>query len=217
MEKTIKLTFSFLLFFILPAGLVGCQGLKKPQQRTIDYYTLEYAPPVQETRESLPVVLRIEPFQVTPLYNSNRIIYREGPYKRSAYNYHKWRANPGDLVTDFLRRDIRTSGLFRGVFSSDSRLASTHIIEGTVEEFFEEDDDDQWSAVLAVSVTLVAEGKTDISRRVIFQRTYRQRTHCEQKSPVGLAESMSKGMAEVSRKVIRDIHQNLSIDFYQNS
>ncbi len=60
-------------------------------------------------------------FQVAPFYNTTNIIYKEASLKRNAYHYHKWQANPGDLVTYFLARDLRETGLFKDIFILSSK------------------------------------------------------------------------------------------------
>jgi cholesterol transport system auxiliary component len=146
---------------------------------------------------------------VAPIYNTNQIIYRDQSFKRDAYAYFKWRANPGDLVTHFLNRDIRTAGLFKAVLPFDSRSASSHMLEGTVDEFFEWDTEENWKAVLSISITLMVDTEPDISKRIIFQKSYGTTKACEQKHPKALAQSMSQAMAEISGKIIADIYSHL--------
>ncbi|MBU0986879.1 MAG: PqiC family protein [Proteobacteria bacterium] len=193
---------------ILILLLGGCSNLK-PSNYRIDYYTLEYDAPGFDF-PTLPRVIRVERFQVAPLYNSNRIVYRKIPYARDTYFYHKWRANPGDLVTYFLTRDIRQSTVFKAVNTYETGLASSHIIEGMVDEFFEDDGRESWEAVLSVSITLVANDEPDLGKRVLFQKKYSQREACRQKNPQALAAAMSKAMAGISETIIKDIYKHLA-------
>jgi hypothetical protein len=82
-------------------------------------------------------------------------------------------------------------------------------LEGSVEEFFEWETEEVWKAVLAVSLTLLAEGEPDISKKVLFQKTLSSSKACKQKNPVGFAEAMSEAMAEVSRETIKIIYHHL--------
>ncbi|MBI4619690.1 MAG: membrane integrity-associated transporter subunit PqiC [Desulfobacterales bacterium] len=196
---------AFFLFVLLTLFIGGCLGIKKPI-RKIDYYTLEYDPPKVMEFSSLPFVIRIDRFSVAPLYNSNRIVYREKQFKRDTYNYHKWHANPGDLVTYFLARDMRQSSLFKGVIVLNSRMSSSHIIEGTVDEFFEQDNKDLWEGVLSVNIALMTENEPDISRSILFQKRYSVREPCRQKNPRALAEAMSRAMSRISGMIISDVY-----------
>lgn len=192
----------------LPLLLGACLNLKQPS-RKIDFYTLEYDAPKISGLEPLPLVIRMERFSVAPMYNTNRIVYRDRSFKRNEYVYHQWRANPGDLVTHFLCRDIRESSLFKAALSSDSRSPSSYALEGSVDEFFERDREDIWQAVLCVSITLVAENEPDISKRIVFQKTYRAEEACKRKNPQALVEAMSRAMTKISEEITRDIYCRL--------
>jgi cholesterol transport system auxiliary component len=196
--------FCLMLCLILGA----CLNLKQPRTR-IEYYTLEYGPPPFEALDPLPVVLRLQRFGVAPTYNTNRLIYRNDAFERDAYLYHKWRANPGDLVSYFLGRDLRQSGLFNGVLAYDSHSPASFMLEGFVDEFLEWDDTSVWQAVLTVSVALMAENEPDISKKILFQKTYHAREPSTRKHPQELAEAMSRAMSKVSGEIIMDVYTHL--------
>jgi len=200
----------FAAIFVL---IFSCTGsLKKPAMR-IDYYSLDYDPPGPAGLAPLGAVVGVQRFQVAPLYNTNRIIYRDKQFKRNAYNYHKWRANPGDLVSYFLARDLGESAAFKAVFTLDKKLPVSHTVEGMVDEFFEFDRDNLWEAVLSVSVTLIKENEPDISKRILMQKKYRVRKPCRQKNPQALAEAMSLAMAAVSKNIQDDLYHFLAEEY----
>jgi ABC-type uncharacterized transport system auxiliary subunit len=203
--------YKILLTLIAGLSLIAgsCANLKQPSLK-IDFYTLEYAPPRAEDLDAAARVIRVRRFSVAPMYNTNQMIYRDSAFKRMAYHYHKWRANPGDLVTYFLARDMKQSGLFQAVLPQDSQIPAPWVMEGSVDEFFEWDAGEAWKAALAVTVTLMAEDEPDISKRILFQRAYRTREVCKQKNPGALAEAMSRAMAKVSGEIIRDIYDALN-------
>jgi len=193
--------------FVLILG--GCLSIKHPYKK-VDYYTLEYDSPPMTHLQPLPLVIQVERFQVAPVYNTSRIIYRKKPYTRDAYAYHMWRSNPGNLISYLLLRDFRQSSAFKSVIAHDGSLASTHIIEGMVDEFYEHDGDALWEAVLSISITLTAKNESDVSKKIILQRKYSTRETCRQKNPQALAEAMSKAMAKLSASIITDIHNRLA-------
>ncbi len=190
----------------------GCAGqLKKPAVK-IDYYTLEYASPQMTGLAPLPVVLGVARFQVAPSYNTNKIIYREKNFKRNAYQYHKWRANPGDLVSYFLARDFQQASIFKAAFTLNKKLPISHVLEGIVDEFYEYDENQSWAAVLTVSITLMKAVEPDISKRIISQKRYSLKKPCQQKNPRSLAEAMSQAMAEISEMIIKDVYHSLAAE-----
>ena len=185
--------------------LTGCSALEKPKPK-IHHFTLEYTVLKIEDLKPIDAVLRVDRFGVAPAYNSNRMIYRDQSFKRDEYVYSKWIGNPGDIVTYFLARDLRDSGLFKAVFTYKSHLAASYAMEGSVDEFFEWDTPEGWDAVLGLSITLVVLQEPDISKRILFQKAYRVALPCKEEHPRGLAETMSQAMQEVSGNIIRDIY-----------
>ena len=206
MNYSKKIIYLIILFALLVSG---CLNLKQQPNKKINYYTLEYDPPETANLKPLPFVIFVERFNVAPLYDTNRIIYSQKKFKRDAYIYHKWMANPGDLVTYYLARDIKLSSLFRTAFSSNSSYSSTHIIGGTVDEFFEQDDNDIWKAVLSINITLMSNSEPDIGKSVLMQKRYSVIEPCSRKNPQSLAEAMSKAMANISDRIIKDVYKCL--------
>lgn len=198
----------FLLFLSLPILFGACMSLKQPVNK-IEYYTLEYPPPQMETLNLLPHVIRMDRFTVAPPYNTSQIIYRDRSFKRNAYVYYRWQTNPGAIVTTLLYRDIKNSGLFKAVLDPASRFSPPYMIEGTVDEFFEWDTQNEWKAILAVSIVLTEKDKTDIKNRILFQRTYRKAEICRQKRPKAVAEAMSQALSKISEEMIKDVYDCL--------
>ncbi|MBW1743271.1 MAG: membrane integrity-associated transporter subunit PqiC [Deltaproteobacteria bacterium] len=201
-----KLVFVFCLILCLTLG--ACLSLKQPRTK-VDFYTLEYDPPPLEKTEPLPVIIRLQRFGVAPTYNTNRLIYRDDSFEREAYLYHKWRANPGDLVSYFIGRDLRQSGLFKGVLAYDSQSPASFMLEGFVDEFLEWDEGNVWHAVLTISITLMVDNEPDISKRILFQKTYHAKEPSSKKHPQELAAAMSQAMSKISREVTMDIYNHL--------
>ena len=205
MDRNMKILLFCLSTFLI---IAGCIDLKQPRNR-IQYYTLEYSPPKITGLKPLPVTLKIERFSMAPAYNTNRIIYRNKSFERDEYFYYKWRSNPADLVACFLSRDIRESGLFRAVLPRESGFPFSYLLEGSVDDFFELDVADGWKAVLSITITLMAANEPDVSKRVLFQKSYSVKKACKHKNPQGLAQAMSLAMGEISKKVIKDIYSVL--------
>jgi ABC-type uncharacterized transport system auxiliary subunit len=183
-------------------------SLKQPVNK-IEYYTLEYPSPQIKTSNSLPHVIRMDRFTAAPPYNTSQIIYRDRSFKRNAYVYYRWQTNPGAIVTTLLSRDIKDSGLFKAVLDNGSRFLPTCMIEGTVDEFFEWDDQNEWKAILAVSIILTEKDKNNFKNRILFQKTYRQAEVCQQKKPRAVAEAMSLALSKISKEMIKDVYDSL--------
>jgi cholesterol transport system auxiliary component len=198
-----------IIFTGISLFLTACLDLKQPRNK-IEYYTLEYDPPSAGDRQILPWAIRVAQFSVSPVYNSNRIVYRDKAFKRQTYAYYMWRANPGDLVSYFLSRDMKHSGLFKAVLTQGSNLPTSYLVEGSVDEFYELDEKNAWKAVLSVSVAVMDETELDLSKKILFQKIYRSTRPCHQKNPRALAQAMSQAMLEVSEKIINDSYDYMA-------
>lgn len=178
----------------------GCVSLKQPSQR-IDYYTLAYDAPRQMTQEVLPVILQVQRFSASPEYSTDKIIYQQADFARSAYTYHRWRATPADLATYFTTRDLQVSGFFQAVMPPNGLEHPTHILEGTVDHFLEEDSPEGWTAHIQITCTLLKNGEADVSKRVLFQHPFTAAVKCEKKHPQAVVQAMSLAMAEISTQL----------------
>ena len=196
------------LFLGLVAVCLSCGGLSKSRTET-SYYTLEYGPPRPDQVNPISAVIRMERFSASPVYNTNRMIYRDEAFKYNADAYHQWRSSPADLVGYYLERDIRESGLLKAVLPRGSRFPSPYLLEGSLEDFYEQDEKDGWKAVLGLSITLMAEDEPNVSDRIVFQKTYRATEPCARRHPKALASAMSQAMAGVSRQILLDLYKAL--------
>ncbi len=201
-----KIYFVSLIAFFLILG--GCGGFGGSGTKT-DFYTLEYSPLKLAGMNTLPFTINIERFK-SPLYNSDKISYKKNDFQTDEYLYHRWETDPARLVSYFLFRDIKSSGLFKGVFTYEAGFPATYSVSGTVDEFFEDDRGKTWEAALSLDIVLMATNEPDLSKKILFQKKYSTRKVCAEKTPKALAEAMSKAMNELSGQIITDIHNSLS-------
>ena len=189
-----------------PILLAGCLNLQRPA-RYVEQYTLEYSPPEISGLAFIEAYLTLDRFQEARAFNTSAMIYRPEPFKLDAYQYHRWRVHPADLVGDHLLRDLRKSALFRAVFSHLDPQEGRFILEGGVEEFLEIEEQSQRRAVLALNVTLLDSSAKNLPDRVLFQKQYRFQEPLEEKTPRGLAKGLSRAMRKCSEALIRDVHE----------
>jgi ABC-type uncharacterized transport system auxiliary subunit len=202
-----RLTMRSWLPALLAALLVVClSGCGKPPM-LVNQYILEYPAPVTGGQAKLPAAIKVELFSVAQTFNTNAMVYQPRPFQSQSYNYSRWRANPGYLVTDYLIRDLREAGLFKAVFGPDSSGEHRFKLEGGVAEFQEVDAVEGWQASLALTVTLLDTTQENLPQRVVFQKNYRVQEPMPEKTPQGLAQGMSRAMEQLSTRIIRDTHE----------
>jgi cholesterol transport system auxiliary component len=114
------------------------------------------------------------------------------------------------LVSDFLVRDLRDSGLFKAVFSYRDSQTGRFSLEGGVERFLELDAKNGSKAVLSLNATLLDLSQGLVSRRVVFQRWYRAEAPLAQANARALAKGMSRAMAEISGRLTNDVYRAMA-------
>ncbi len=188
--------------------LTGCfPGMTSKPPYTIYLYTLEYA--AQSPRgAALGQVVRIDRFSMAQSYNTSAMLSRPEPYKVAAYNYHKWQTYPGDMVTDHLVEDFRSSGLFRAVLSFRDQGDYRFAVRGGVEEFVQAKEDGEWQVVLSLQVSLVDTERPGAAEKILFQRRYRSAVPIVKASPENFASGMSQAMSKVSSEILKDMYES---------
>ncbi len=189
--------------------LSGCVG-NASAPSAVYYYALDYQNDAPGASSRLPVVLRVNRFSVSPPFNTQRIVYAEKNLHRNTYAYHHWIAQPGELLSYLLARDLDRCGGFRAVLPADATQPATHDVYGWVEEFVENDDHNPWQASVRLHITLASALDPDASRRILMQKRYSRTADCMAKTPAALAQAMSMAVAAIYEEVVRDIHARLN-------
>lgn len=193
--------------FILLAVLVvaGCGGGKSAY--VVRQYLPDYAPPAGADSSRIDEAIRVEPFATAQAYNSTAMFYRPSPFELSDYSRERWRVPPGDMVTDYLLRDLRHSGGFRAVLGYDDGGEGRYGLNGTIVEFLEVDGNGGPGARLAVDATLLDNSQREITKRVVFQKTYAVEEAMKDKSARAMAEAMSRALKKFSGELAADIRR----------
>ena len=197
------------LFLTIVATLMmgGCINLKQASLE-IHYYTIEYDPPQAVNATPLPHIVKIEQFQVSPLYDSNRIVIKNEDFIRDEFIYHKWRANPGELVSFFLARDFSETRRFQASLFYESSLPYTHLITGVVEDYYLQTGDAN-EAVLAVAINLVDNTRRGQDKFILMQKKYRLSVETPTGSPSDLAKAMSTAVRQISSQILNEVYTAL--------
>jgi ABC-type uncharacterized transport system auxiliary subunit len=191
------------IFLLLCLALCGCGQ----PPALIHQYVFEYAPPATPAAAPIDAALTVKRFAVAQAFNTTDMVYQPAPLRTATYNYNRWRVNPGYLVSDYLARDLRKAGLFKGVFTPGDAAPSRFVLEGGVEEIQERDEPDGWKAALGLSIALLDSSRDEVSQRLMFQKSYQTTEAMTSKDPQGLAEAMSRAMQRLSLAIIADVHQ----------
>lgn len=197
------------MLLVCSALLSGCAclgGTAPPAE----VYTLEYPSPVFTGRQPAQELIRVGRFAPVEAFAVTTMIASPSPRKREVYPDAWWSVHPGALVTDFLIRDMRRSGLFHGVFTYRDDTDARYLLGGTVEEFLEEGGSGGPAAVIGLTASLQDQtARKDPSKGVAFQKSYREREPMTARSPQALAAAMSAAMERLSRAIQNDVAETI--------
>lgn len=178
--------------YILLLALVACAG-KVPETR---YYQL--AAPQQAAAQRGDASIAIEPLTADGAYDDDRIVYRVTPYRLDYYNYHRWSAPPGTMLSNYLQDAFSRSGRFRAVVHEPT--ASVPVTLGGRVIAIEEVDQSKtsWVGRIAVELTL-----TDtITNKVLWSQRFDETEPLPEQTPEGLARALSRAMARIARRAL---------------
>jgi uncharacterized lipoprotein YmbA len=195
-------------FLFISLCVMGCAGTGKPPLH-IERYLIDYPSPVFEKQVQIDDAIRISRFTIAGAYNNHDMIFRRDNYTLDSFNYNRWAVNPADMVGDSLLRDMQQSGLFRAVFSRYALDEGRYILQGGVEEFFLRMDKTGHAAVVSLEITLKDIKQREATKRILFQKKYREEESLETQSPEGYCKTMSLAMQRLSRRITTDIYQTI--------
>lgn len=181
----------------LLVALAAC-GAKAPETR---YYQL--AAPAAARGGGAPsdapsdAVVVVEPLDTDAAYDDERIVYRQSPYRLDYYQYHRWVASPGTMLSDYLAQALARTGRFRAIDREPTDDAAV-ILGGRVIAIEEIDrGPHRWDGriALALSVTDARTGE------VLWSQDVEEIEPLAALTPEGLAAALSRAMARVVDRV----------------
>ena len=104
------------------------------------YYTFQPTPASARDTPSprYPASIGIETYEAETPYQQDRIVFRKSPYEVNFYEYHRWLRPPTELVTEQVKKLLRTSGLFQQVHAYTFDSTPDYLLRGRILLF------DQW-------------------------------------------------------------------------
>jgi len=117
-------------------ALAGCAGTVKYP----NYYSLQVpSPPDPPAQEGVHASLAVREFQSSAYLHQGAVVYKISPEQIGFYNYHRWAADPREVVTNAVIDNLRASGNFTQVKLYDGRSDIDYVLTGRLEKLEEID------------------------------------------------------------------------------
>lgn len=132
--------------------LAGCGGFLHEAKPTV-WVALEPAPVSGGLKPDGPT-LEVARFASAAPFGTDRVARREGTSRWTFAAYHRWVADPGEMVSSCVRDALSCSDLFGAVFTSPSPYRADYRLSGAVRTLFWDRKDGV--AVVELEASLVA-------------------------------------------------------------
>jgi uncharacterized lipoprotein YmbA len=132
-------------------ALAGCGGAVKYP----NYYALHIPPPPDPpAQEGVRASLAVREFRSPAYLHQGAIVYKTSPEQIGFYNYHRWAADPREVVTNAVTDRLRASGKFTQVKPYDGRSDVDYVLSGRIERLEEVDYEGGVKVEVAISAQM---------------------------------------------------------------
>ena len=145
---------------VLWAGLAGCGGLVggKAEIRQHRRFIMEAEPlslSLPYSERPYPFKVEIGAFEVSRLYDQEKIVFRLSPQEIEDDRYHRWAVRPGNMITDAVEQYISDAHLFTDIRQEFLDTTPDFTLTGTVKAIERFDSGNLWYARLVMSIQVV--------------------------------------------------------------
>ena len=170
---------------LLATTALGCSLFRT--QPPVRYYTLTLSG-AAATRLDAPVT--VSGFTADEPYATARMAYRSSPYRLDYYTYHRWAADPRNM--------IRTA--IRDYFEPTTTGSGTPFeIEGNIRRLEEVDDPAGWQGALALEIKVTRGGT------IALEHAYSETEPAESRNAEAVAAALSRALQRVLDQVAADL------------
>jgi ABC-type uncharacterized transport system auxiliary subunit len=170
---------------VLTLLFVGC-GAPRP----IKYYGLTYPTKSTVASDAVNASLMVRPFESSPLYLDNKIVYGFDSPEMGTYEFSRWANSPVEIMQIAFVRGLRSTGRFQAVYTVRSDPNGRFILGGHLYDFKEVDSS---SNVLA-RLTFVVYLRDRKTGRTVWDYSYNHDEPASEKSITAFVEAMNKNL-----------------------
>jgi cholesterol transport system auxiliary component len=193
-----------IILTILTLTLTACAGALRqeaPDRRHFALETLRTEQPL-----SMPVFdgkLVVNRLGVAPAFSSRNLLYRMTATEYESDYYNLFLINPGELITQEIRKWLTWANLFEAVIPPGSMFEAAYTLEGHVLELYGDFSEGSGVAVLTIQLFMVHEphGETEI----MHQGRYERRVPLLERSPAGLVRGYNQALASILQQMEKNL------------
>jgi len=190
-KKLIGFSFAAMALIVL----AGCGGAVKYP----DYYALHIPPPPDPpAQEGVRASLAVREFRSPAYLHQGAIVYKTSPEQIGFYNYHRWAADPREVVTNAVTDRLRASGSFTQVKLYDGRSDVDYVLSGRIEKLEEID----YEGGIKVEVAITAKMTNLTTGAAVWTNTVDEIGTVDQRDVPAVVSEMNRTMERAIEKLL---------------
>ena len=185
-------------------ALAGCGGAVKYP----NYYALHIPPPPDPpAQEGVRASLAVREFRSPAYLHQGAIVYKTSPEQVGFYNYHRWAADPREVVTNAVTDRLRASGNFTQVKLYDGRPDVDYVLSGRIERLEEVD----YEGGVKVEVAISAQMTNLTTGAAVWTNTVDEIGTVGQRDVPAVVSEMNRTMERAIEKLLTPPPSTLAI------
>ncbi len=195
---------AWILFFAAGfASVTGCVSIEKsyPDRR---YFVLDLRNSSDTNSASGNGILQIAPVRISPRYADRNFIYRRSETRYETDYYNQFLVSPGVLVSEEVRRELSSSGIFQYVIGPAQPLVPTHTLDASVISFYGDFRDVAApKAVIEMEFFLSRESPGSVA--VLFHNQYQRIVAVDARTPEALVQGWNQALQGILSSLVKDM------------
>jgi len=183
-------------FMLALLTVAGCSRVRYPA-----YYTLNLRPAPDPPALEKQTSIAVREFHEPVYLRQGPIVYRSTPEKIGFYEYHRWAADPGKVVSSAVVDDLRASGQFSMVSMYDGRQDIDYVFSGKLEKLEEVD----YEGVVKVEVGLSAQITRVSNGTTVWSNSVSEVENVSHRNVPGVVAEMNRTMELALNKLLSTI------------
>jgi len=176
-------------------ALAGCGGAVKYP----NYYALHIPPPPDPpAQEGVRASLAVREFRSPAYLHQGAIVYKTSPEQIGFYNYHRWAADPREVVTNAVTDRLRASGNFTQVKLYDGRPDVDYVLSGRIEKLEEVD----YGGGIKVEVAIAAQMSNVTTGAAVWTNTVDEVGTVGQRDVPAVVSEMNRTMERAIERLL---------------
>jgi len=189
-------------------ALSGCGGSALASRQ---YYLVDVTRSGAPAAAPVPgdVLLQVPPFEVDRAFATKSLVYRVEASRYEPDFYRQFLVSPGVMMMEETRDWLASSGLFTQVFSADTRLEATHILEGNITDLYA-DFTTPAAPQAVLEIRFLLQAQTGTPARGLLTGTYRAVSPIGERTAEAVVEAFSRTLAEILSRLEADLQKVLA-------